>query len=788
MNNYTIKKKRASLIGSDMNQARKTCLSFVLFLTLFVSTFMVQQVSAGQFEGKTEHRATLIDINGNEINQAHPRYAKIVQDEGVSVHPDDSLALVSLYHAMNGEQWRDNTGWLVEKVEFWPGVQTVTEIDPDVWRVTQVNTTRENMTVAGTIPPEIGNMEYLELFRVQNDLLTGSIPPEFGEISTLQNLFPQNNYLSGEVPWEELGKLENFRRFQPRFNFLSGEMPSWMGEDDEDGNPYFPVIERLFLASNQFSGQIPASLGNRQTLERFVIDNNRFTGPIPDWSHLENIAFYFIGNNDFDPGPIPEMIRNWDNIERIGLANTNRTGTIPEWFGELTSLERLMQGGIGGEDEIGGEIPSSMQFLPNLWDFSLSGGNFSGPIPDWIANMPSLEIVDFQDIDFEGQLPASFGNVADMRRIFISGTQIEGGIPESWQSLSRMEVIELSNNPNMEIGDIPNWMAQNWTELEEVNLSGVGVTGEIPSAFEDLGGLERLILNDNPELGGELPSWLVDKDLRALAVSNSGFNIDAIPSWIENATRLDNLQLGGYEIEGQIPGWLGNENLAPTLNKLALDNNNFTGGIPSELGNLFVLDSLNLADNQLSGEVPASLLDMGKANPVFSVLQAVVLSGNADLTGEMPLFPDATFMRVIEFENTGLCAAEDLLEARANEIEAEATGNHPNLYFSVKGPDECHPVNITEETDRPGTLSLHNNYPNPFNPVTTIPYNVPNDMHVRISIYNILGQRVATLVDEQKSRGRYDVNFDASQLSSGAYIYRLETSESTLNKQMLLIK
>ncbi|MEX0686172.1 MAG: T9SS type A sorting domain-containing protein [Balneolales bacterium] len=762
----------------------------VCCLMVSVSTLMVQDLIAVQKDATPKHRATLIDIEGNIITPDHSKYAQITDEhEGISVHEDDSLALVAVYHAMNGDDWRDNTGWLTEKVEFWPGVNTVEEVNPDEWRVTQFVTIRENMTVPGVIPPDIENMQYLERFRVQDDLLSGSIPPEFGNIPTFEFLVPQNNLLTGEIPWRELGQLEHFWFLMPRFNFLSGEIPSWIGEDDEDGNPYFPVIERLMISGNQFEGHLPASLANRATLERLTVDDNHLTGPIPDLSSLENLNFFFINNNDFESGPIPEMIREWDQIERISLANTNRTGVIPEWFGELTSLERLMGGGIGGEDDIGGEIPESMQFLPNLWDFTLSGGNWSGEIPDWIADLPSLEIVTFNDVAWTGSLPESFGDASDMRRIYITGSEIEGNIPEVWQNLTRMEIIDLSNNSNMELGEIPDWMAQNWTELEHVDLSNTGVTGEIPDNFADLTGLERLILKDNPQLIGDLPNWISTSNLRQLSLSNSGFNISEIPEWIDNWDRLDALELGGYGIEGSIPDWLGNENLAPTLTVLALDNNNFSGEIPSSLGNLFLLDSLNLANNDLSGDIPVMAFnEMGKPTPAFSVTEAVVLSGNEELTGEMPLFEDATFMRVIEFDGTNICETTGF-DARAVDIEEAATAPHPDAYFSVNGSGlSCQDVSSTIMTDIPERVQLKNNYPNPFNPQTTIAYSVPNEMHVTLRVYNILGEQVATLVNEHKTAGSYEVNFDGSNLSSGNYVYRLETDEVMMTNKMLLIK
>jgi len=88
----------------------------------------------------------------------------------------------------------------------------------------------------------------------------------------------------------------------------------------------------------------------------------------------------------------------------------------------------------------------------------------------------------------------------------------------------------------------------------------------------------------------------------------------------------------------------------------------------------------------------------------------------------------------------------------------------------------------------PSVYELSQNYPNPFNPVTTINYALPKAGKVRITIYNILGAQVATLVDRQQAAGRYTVRFDGLQLGSGTYFYRIDAGEFHQTKKMLLIK
>ena len=90
--------------------------------------------------------------------------------------------------------------------------------------------------------------------------------------------------------------------------------------------------------------------------------------------------------------------------------------------------------------------------------------------------------------------------------------------------------------------------------------------------------------------------------------------------------------------------------------------------------------------------------------------------------------------------------------------------------------------------ETPHTYSLSQNYPNPFNPTTTINFSVREQGHATLTIYNSIGQRVETLVNEVVNPGQYSVMWDASNVSSGAYFYRLEVNGYALMKRMILIK
>jgi hypothetical protein len=101
----------------------------------------------------------------------------------------------------------------------------------------------------------------------------------------------------------------------------------------------------------------------------------------------------------------------------------------------------------------------------------------------------------------------------------------------------------------------------------------------------------------------------------------------------------------------------------------------------------------------------------------------------------------------------------------------------------------CNLVGVSSnQNNNPAKYSLSQNYPNPFNPSTTITYALPKAGNVKLTIYDVLGREVKTLVNEYKTAGTYNVTFDGSSLSSGLYFYRINAGGFTETKKMLLIK
>lgn len=113
----------------------------------------------------------------------------------------------------------------------------------------------------------------------------------------------------------------------------------------------------------------------------------------------------------------------------------------------------------------------------------------------------------------------------------------------------------------------------------------------------------------------------------------------------------------------------------------------------------------------------------------------------------------------------------------------------PNLEYRIEAISLPSSVtNVGTELEIPSEFKLEQNYPNPFNPSTTIAYSLPKSSFVNLKIYDILGKEVATLVNEEKIAGNYQVKFDAGSLASGTYIYKLTAGDFSKIQKMILLK
>lgn len=135
--------------------------------------------------------------------------------------------------------------------------------------------------------------------------------------------------------------------------------------------------------------------------------------------------------------------------------------------------------------------------------------------------------------------------------------------------------------------------------------------------------------------------------------------------------------------------------------------------------------------------------------------------------------------------------AQTLSHGTFNPIPGAFTGPGGSLSggFAYTTPGTVVSIDVPNRTDLPTETRLNGNYPNPFNPTTVIAYQLATAGSVRLAVYDILGREVAILVNQERAVGRYEVSFNASSLSSGVYLYRLQLGGQVIaTRRMTLVK
>ena len=196
----------------------------------------------------------------------------------------DSLALVALYNATNGNNWTNKQNWLTGPVSTWHGIEV------SDGRVTSIALGEyEANNLVGTIPSEIGDLGELEYLDLSYNQLSGNIPESIGNLSKLTHLFLHVNQLDGNIP-QSIGNLSNLIYLYLHANQLNGIIPESMGNLTE--------LTSLGLSENQLTGNIPDVLGNLRNLESFGLSSNHLSGSIPlTFENLENLQEFYLDNN-----------------------------------------------------------------------------------------------------------------------------------------------------------------------------------------------------------------------------------------------------------------------------------------------------------------------------------------------------------------------------------------------------------------------------------------------------------------------------------------------------------
>lgn len=191
----------------------------------------------------------------------------------------------------------------------------------------------------------------------------------------------------------------------------------------------------------------------------------------------------------------------------------------------------------------------------------------------------------------------------------------------------------------------------------------------------------------------------------------------------------------------------------------------------------------------------------GRGN-AYNALIYTIENHGAHLGTEMsqvrlPLYDDLTLQEDVTLESGSNLTIESesgtvTIAAASGTVTIGGPGGASKIAGGNNSGNDGSGDDGTGDTEDPQTVpeqfTLSNNYPNPFNPTTVISYQLPEASQVTLRVFDMLGREVAILVNGRVSAGEHEVQFDASNLSSGLYIYRLQAGEFIQTKKMMLIK
>ncbi|XXG52035.1 hypothetical protein AAC387_Pa03g0459 [Persea americana] len=421
---------------------------------------------------------------------------------------------------------------------------------------------------------ELTRLRKLELLGLAGNNVMGTISPFIGSLTSLKFLSLQGNRYNGSQSIQGLCNLKNLQKLDLSSNELEGTIPSCLSN--------LTNLQMLDLSFNRFSGKIPASLiANLSSLLYFSLGSNNFSGlfALSLFAHLSDIKGFDLSNNNLE---VETEYPKWNStfqLKVLGLSNcklNKHTGTIPSFlYGQhdLTQVD-LSHNNLLGQFPIWLLGNNTRLKLLNLKNNSL--GTFHLPVH---GNNTDLIFLDVSHNCIMGQLPLNIGTLLpNLVLLNMSRNLFQGSIPPSVGDMRSLETLDLSHNNLSE--EIPKSLVVGCVYLDILKLSNNNLHGKVLSTFSNLTYLTYLYLDSN-HFTGTIPASL--------------FNVS-----LQGGLRV--LDIGDNQISGRIPTQVGD---LPFMSTLILRRNHVDGMVPLEFCRLTELRFLDLSDNSLFGPIPS---------------------------------------------------------------------------------------------------------------------------------------------------------------------------------------
>ncbi|KAK6144710.1 hypothetical protein DH2020_021530 [Rehmannia glutinosa] len=520
--------------------------------------------------------------------------------------------------------------------------------------------------ITSDIPHWLFDLSNLIELRLDGNGIRGPIPEAFGKLTNLTVLGLSRNYFNTSVP-DSLFNLRNLTYLDLSQNKLQGTIPNAIVN--------LCNLKFLDLTDNRFTGKIPDFGINQndclQDIDVLRISYNSLNGPISaSFGTLSSLRELDISNNILN-GSIPSSFGQLSNLEKLELSNNSLSGMVTELhfskMSKLTemslSLNNLLVFNVSSDwippfqlktiklssCTLGPLFPSWLKTQENVVELRISRAGISDRLPDWFEKVYSrVHYLDMSKNNISGQLPQfEEANNRPFRRLIlnsnsfdgqlrplpsdvllwdVSNNFVSGNIPVQNGTNLTLEVLILSSN--LLSGLFPGFLCEIKT-MTILDLANNRFTGKLPECIGEIENLSMLDLTNNT-LHGEIPNSLGNLPLLSLHLHNNNFQ-GQLPS-LENAMFLNILDVGKNSFTSVIPPWIG-ENLQ-YLAFLSLQSNNFHGEIPEKLCQVPQLQLLNLARNNLTGNIPPCIGNFSAMIMDHSSIEYLML--DVDYGGSIP--------------------------------------------------------------------------------------------------------------------------------------------------------
>jgi Leucine-rich repeat (LRR) protein len=326
-------------------------------------------------------------------------------------------------------------------------------------------------------------------------------------------------------------------RLELAHNQLTGELPSTLGD--------LGGVRVIDLHGNLIGGYLPPSIGKLKMLEQLLLSHNKIRSSIPkEMGECEKLKIFRATDNQLR-GSLPVTLSWCANLQELNLNNNQLHGEIPSIIGEKCMLLTQL---LLSKNNLEGNIPDSIFGLKRLKKLNLSHNSLTGCIPKKLGDCESLQWLDLQFNELSRHIPDDVADLKHLQGLWLSHNKLRGNLPP-------LDYIE---------------------NLMWCDLSSNFLTGRIPDEIGDCVKLKTLNLCSN-SLKGEIPDTLC------------------------TCTKLTSLQLSSNKLSGRIP----EEILGlPLLRIFELRNNKLSGPLTLDLAQMPNLRTLDLGFNQFVGSVP----------------------------------------------------------------------------------------------------------------------------------------------------------------------------------------